>query len=243
MSDVNVSIYRVDRVTSAYARTPGREFKALHARYTRLIATQRFRTAFPRYGEVQLLPGNGGGSYAHYTGHSQGRVISLGSNLCEAVLLHEIAHHVARRHREYGFCTGHGPGFALALLHVVKVAQGLEAERALRHAYKALRIRVYRAGQGRGVLPRVAGEMPERAQEPIAKMLTARDSAATERAAVRAMLSARPEPGKHEVPCGVCGESARLSVHQPYGRKSWDVFAECGGCDLSEWIMVSTLTA
>lgn len=245
MSDIEVTIYRVAPVIQTYARTPSGEFKALHARYTRLIATKRFRDAFPRYGEVALLPGSGGGSYAHFGGHSQGRVITLGQGRSEAILLHEIAHHVAQRHSAYGFCADHGTGFALALLHVVKVAQGAEAERALRHAYASLRIRVYKAGGRRGVLPRVAGAAPERAQKAISKMIAARDAAVAERAALRAMLRSAPDQvGKHPASCAVCGDpGAVLSVTywtRRQGGGTYEVYAECEACGLSEWMRHSS---
>lgn len=192
-----VTIYRVDPLVQTYAKEPSLDFKALQRRYKRLIGGKRFKAAFPRYHrtDVPLVESSRGGSYAHLSGHhSKGCCISLGTNRSEAVLLHEIAHFVEYRHPDvYGRHDGHGPGFAAALLDVVKVAQGAEAEKALRHLYSALRIRVYRSGRVGKV--RAPGDAPEKAQAKIAEIVGFRDKAADRRAKARSMARAAISAG------------------------------------------------
>lgn len=207
---MTVTIYLADEVIERYSKT-GADMAALTRRYKALTGQKRFQAAFPQYGTIALKPGRGGGSWADYGA----REIRLGSNRCEAVLLHEIAHHVARRHAAYGYCGDHGPGFASAFLDVVKVALGAEAERALRHLYRALRIRVYKAGSPKGVLPRAPGDAPERAQSAIAAIVRRRDAGKTERAMLRGLIAAMPDPlatGDHAVDCPGCGGPATLAV-------------------------------
>jgi hypothetical protein len=239
---MTVTIYSVEPVVQAYAKETGRSMTLMGRRYTRLIATKRFRDAFPSYPSVALVQGPGEGSYAYLTGdHSEGRCISLGGNRCEAVLLHEIAHHVAYSHgSRYGREDGHGPGFASALLDVVRVAQGAEAERALRHMYKGLRIRVYRAGSAKGVLPRTAGPAPDKAQAIIDRMLSGRAAEVRERAAVRQMLRRTPNVGTHTQECPICSTpGATLRVSSGYSgrmRLRYGAYAQCGSCDLAEYL-------
>lgn len=208
---MTVTVYNADPVIALYAKT-GDDMPALTRRYKALTAQKRFRAAFPQYGTVTLKPGRGGGSWADFGA----REIRLGSNRHEAVLLHEIAHHVARRHAQYGYCPDHGPGFASAFLDVVKVALGAEAERALRHLYRALRIRVYKPGSPKGVLPRAPGDAPERARAAIERIVSSRSAAKSERAMLRDMIASLPDPtetGKYEMPCPACGQPATLDVH------------------------------
>lgn len=203
-----VNIYRVDGVVQAYAKETGNDFTKLRARYKRLTRTKRFQTAFPRYGDVDLKKGHGGGSYADFGG----REIRLGGNRCESTLLHEIAHHVARRHSEFGYCSDHGPGFASAYLAVVKVAQGAEAERALRHTYKAIGVKVYSPGKKNGVAVRVRGEAPEKAREVVASISGFKKAHATERAYARQAL-AQTVPGESEqtVICPICTSDCKVT--------------------------------
>jgi hypothetical protein len=193
-----VTIYDVDGVVQSYAKEPSIAFPALKRRYKRLIAGKRFKAAFPNYGDIDLVPGRGGGSYAYMSGHhSQGRVITLGDNRSEATLLHEIAHFVEYRHRlAYGKEGVHGPGFAAALLDVVRIAQGAEAERALRHLYSALGIKVHRNGRVGKV--RAPGAAPEKAQAEIDRILGYRAKAADKRARARAMARAAIAEGPLE---------------------------------------------
>jgi hypothetical protein len=193
-----VNIYRVDTVVQQYAKEPSSDFKKLQARYKRIIKSKRFTTAFPRYRDIELKPGRGGGSYADYSQWE----IRLGGNRNEATLLHEIAHFVARRHPEFGYDDDHGPGFASAYLAVVKVTQGAEAEKALKHAYKALRVKVYKAGKKHGVAVRVRGEAPAKAAEAIAKVATSKTREADNRAVIRkALNAARADFDEQFVPC------------------------------------------
>ena len=239
---MTVTIYAVDSVVNVYRKAPSDSVADLTRRYKSLTAQKRFQAAFPRYAgacrAVKFV--NAGGSYADYGK----REIRMGRNRCEATLLHEIAHHVARAHGAYGYCTDHGPGFASAYLDVVKVAQGAEAERALRHLYRALRIRVYKAGSPKGVLPRAPGDAPEKAQAAIASVLKYRAAAKDERAMLRSMIAALPSPvayGNHEMPCPSCAAPTVLSVssfHTSfYGSSSLQYSAWCKaeGCGFSEY--------
>lgn len=231
---MNVRIYWVDRLVQEYAKEPSREFEALTRRYKRLVATKRFRKAFPRYGVRPLVQGHGGGSYAYTRGgHSQGCVISLGSNRSEAVLLHEIAHHVHRTHREvYGPAKeSHGPGFASALLAVVRVAQGEEAKKALRHLYSRMNIKVYRNGKVRQA--HAPGEPPERAVPVIKDILAWRQDGRDSRALARAMYreyivgqETSPGNGRAEFECPECGGTAQVSAYRQTYRRTW-VHVDC----------------
>lgn len=237
-------IYQVDPLVQAYAKEPSESFKALERRYKRLISGKRFQAAFPRYGHHPLVEGNGGGSYAHLSGHhSQGRAISLGSNRDEAVMLHEIAHHVAYNHPQYGPGDDHGPGFCAALLDVVQVAQGAEAEKALRHLYSALRIKVYRNGRVGRV--RAPGDAPEKARPVIEKILGWKQKAADERARARAMVRGRgekitPPEGvyyssiKYAAPCE-CGAVGEV-MESYWTRTTEEWTARCEACGLIETV-------
>lgn len=235
-------VYRVDPLVQTYAKEQSSNFKKLAARYKRLTTGKRFQAAFPRYGNHPLVEGHGMGSYAYMGGgHSNGRAISLGSNRDEAVMLHEIAHHVAYRHAQYGPGDDHGPGFCAALLDVVRVAQGAEAEKALRHLYSALGLKVWR--NGKAVRVRAPGEAPEKAQPVIERIVGRKQKAADERARARAMVRARGEritppegvyysTAKFEAPC-VCGAvgEAYLS-HSTYTTEEW--VARCEACNMFE---------
>lgn len=237
-------IYRVDPLVQTYAKETSSSFKALERRYKRLISGKRFQAAFPRYGTRPLVESNGGGSYAYMGGHhSQGRVISLGSNRDEAVMLHEIAHHVAYAHPQYGRGDDHGPGFCAALLDVVKVAQGAEAERALRHLYSALRIKVYRNGRVGRV--RAPGDAPEKARPVIDRIVSGKQAAAAERARARAMIRGRgekitPPQGvyysttHYDAPCE-CGAVGVVSIAH-YTRTTEEWVARCDACNLTEFV-------
>lgn len=210
-----VNIYRVDSVVQAYAKEPSNGITKLRARHKRLTTSKRFTTAFPRYGQITVTEGRGWGSYADYAD----REIRLGGNASEAVLLHEIAHHVARRHAAYGYCADHGHGFASALLDVVRIAQGAEAERALKHTYKAIGIRVYKAASSKGAAVRVRGEAPEKVAARIAEIAGVKKARAQERAYVRKALEhalAVFEP--QQVPCPIdgCGGDAELEFTHHY---------------------------
>lgn len=238
-------IYRVDPLVQAYAKEPSRQFKALERRYKRLIAGKRFQAAFPRYRNRPLVESRGVGSYAYMGGgHSQGRVIALGWNRSEAVLLHEIAHHVAYLHPQYGPGDDHGPGFCAALLDVVKVAQGAEAEKALRHLYSALGIKVWRNGKAGRV--RAPGDAPEKAQPVIAEILGGKRKAADGRARARAMIRARGEllesaeegvyyvMPRYAAPCE-CGSTGMVfESHRTRTTIRWG--AECDECDFDEFV-------
>lgn len=248
-----VTIYEVDAVIQAYAKETSTGFKKLDARYKRLIRGKRFITAFPNYGtDITLVESHGWGSYAYtHGGHALGRAITLGANRDESTLLHEIAHHVAARHRaRYGIERGHGTGFALALLDVVKVAQGAEAERALRHAYRALGVRVHKAGSKRGVMARAQGEPPERAREVIARIVDRRDRAARERGIARTMVRARGERMHHDAEgwsygfptyattCPLCQGPGRVTAARRT-RTTQEWTAECEPCGVAEVVRLS----
>lgn len=247
MSSVSRKIYRVDPVIQAYAKTPSRRFEDLAKRYKAITTSKRFQSAFPRYGAVSLVKSSGGGSYAYLTGdHSQGRVISLGANRDEAVLLHEIAHFVAYRHGErYGCEEGHGPGFALALLNVVRVCQGAEAEKALRHMYKALGIRVHKAGSKRGVIARTQGDAPERAAAIIADVVGAKERFANKRAMARAMVRERGEGiyrestpsfiDGYKSTCLQCGNQGRVNESRRT-RTQIRWYAQCDACGFGQLV-------
>lgn len=233
-------VYRVDPLVQAYAAEPSTSFKALERRYKRLINGKRFQSAFPRFGQHPLVEGHGGGSYAYIGGgHSGGRAISLGSNRSEAVLLHEIAHHVAYRHSEYGPGDDHGPGFCAALLDVVRVAQGAEAEKALRHLYSALGLKVYRNGRAGRV--RAPGDAPEKARPVIDDIVGRKRAAADERARARAMVRGRGDkldraPGhyttKYVAPCE-CGAIGEV-YESHWTRTTEEWVARCEGCGMFE---------
>lgn len=237
-------IYRVDPLVQTYAKEPSSNFKKLAARYKRLINGKRFQAAFPRYGNHPLVEGNGGGSYAYIGGgHSNGRAISLGSNRDEAVLLHEIAHHVAYRHSQYGPGDDHGPGFCAALLDVVRVAQGAEAEKALRHLYSALGLKVYRNGRVGRV--RAPGDAPEKARPVIEEIVGGKQAAAAERARARAMVRGRgerivPPEGvyyssiKYAAPCE-CGAVGEV-MESYWTRTTEEWTARCEACGLIETV-------
>ena len=234
-------IYRVDPLVQAYAKEGSSNFKKLAARYKRILASKRFQTAFPKYGTHPLVEGHGGGSYAYIGGgHSNGRAISLGSNRSEAVLLHEIAHHVAYRHSQYGPGDDHGPGFCAALLDVVKVCQGAEAEKALRHLYSALGLKVYRNGRAGRV--RAPGDAPEKAQPVIDDIVGRKRKAADERARARAMVRARTESSsldsyrraKYEAPC-VCGAVGEV-YESNRTRTTEEWVARCESCSMFEMV-------
>lgn len=233
-------VYRVDPLVQAYAKEQSRNFKKLAARYKRLTSGKRFQAAFPNYGNHPLVEGHGVGSYAYIGGgHSNGRAISLGTNRDEAVLLHEIAHHVAYRHPQYGPGDDHGPGFCAALLDVVRVAQGAEAEKALRHLYSALGLKVYR--NGRAVRVRAPGEAPEKARPVIDDIVGRKQKAADERARARAMIRARGEElkrpegyytRKYQAPC-VCGGTGEVwESHRTRTTEEW--VANCEACGMFE---------
>lgn len=242
---VNVNIYRVDAIIDLYAKTPS-DYTSLQRRYRALTKGKRFNNAFPRYTQrmIGLEKGSGGGSYAHFYGHYGSRksrdwMISLGSNRSEPVLLHEIAHMVARLHPEYGYCSDHGPGFASALLDVVRVALGAEAERSLKHAYKALGIKVYSPGKRNGVKVRVRGDAPEKAAGKIADIVGFKKAAANERAMARKAVEAAGFPSGRDskVECPICGEECEV-FFQHYmrgGRGKW--FASCDACSLHEMVV------
>ena len=187
-----VNIYRVDDVVQAYAKESSRDFKKLKARHARIIKGKRFQKAFPNYNglwDVNVEEGRGRGSYAVY---AEG-LIKLGGNRSEAVLLHEMAHHINHRHVEFGYGDDHDPGFASAYLALVKVVLGAEAERALRHAYKAIGVKVYKKGKPRGVPVRVRGEAPEKASELIDKMVRTKDGEKEQRAFLRGVVKNLPD--------------------------------------------------
>lgn len=228
-----VNIYRVDPVVQAYAKEQSANINKLQARYKRILKSKRFQTAFPRYRNITLIQGRGGGSYADYRNWE----IRLGGNRSEATLLHEIAHHVARLHSQYGHCEDHGPGFASAYLDVVKVTQGAEAERALKHAYKAIGVKVYKAGKRNGVAVRVRGEAPERVSELIGKVEGWKRGEIENRALIKAAMDRKAadfEEGYIPCPEGGCHGDAKAKFHHYYtrGYKSHISFTveheECG---------------
>ena len=237
-------VYRVDPLVQTYAKEQSSNFKKLAARYKRLTTGKRFQAAFPRYGNHPLVEGHGMGSYAYMGGgHSNGRVISLGSNRDEAVMLHEIAHHVAYRHAQYGPGDDHGPGFCAALLDVVRVAQGAEAEKALRHLYSALGLKVWR--NGKAVRVRAPGEAPEKAQPVIERIVGRKQKAADERARARAMVRARGEritppenvyywATKFEAPCA-CGAVGEV-YESNRTRTTEEWVARCEACNMVEMV-------
>ena len=244
-----VNIYRVDPLVQAYAKETSSDFKKLDARYKRILKSKRFQTAFPKYRNIDLEAGSGGGSYAHFYSHygikkERGWMISLGGNRSEAVLLHEIAHHVARLHPEFGYCRDHGPGFASALLAVVKVTQGAEAERALKHTYKAIGVKVYKKGKRNGVAVRVRGDAPETAQPVIEKIVGWKKGAAENRAFIRAAME--QTPAKYEdqqIPCPSDGcdglADVRFGRYHSTGYRSRIEFTiEHRDCNLLEWTKV-----
>jgi hypothetical protein len=252
MSDITRAIYRVNPIIQAYAKTPSSRFTDLTRRYKAITKSKRFHTAFPNYGTVPLVESTGGGSYAYTQGgHSQGRVITLGGNRCESVLLHEIAHHVAYRHpATYGREDGHGVGFALALLHVVRICQGAEAEKALRHMYRALNIRVHKPGTKRGGFARVQGDAPEKAAVIIANVTDSKERFARERATARTMVRGRgerversPSGGYYtsrtfQSTCPLCGGVGLVSESRR-GRTQSRWYAECEPCQLDEEVTMS----
>ena len=226
-------VYRVDPLVQAYAKEQSRNFKKLAARYKRLTSGKRFQAAFPNYGNHPLVEGHGVGSYAYIGGgHSNGRAISLGTNRDEAVLLHEIAHHVA-----------YGPGYCAALLDVVRVAQGAEAEKALRHLYSALGLKVYR--NGRAIRVRAPGEAPEKARPVIDDITGRKQKAADERARARAMVRARGEKitppegvyysaAKYEAVCE-CGSTGEV-YESNWTRTTEEWVARCEACGMFEMV-------
>jgi len=242
---MTVTIYSADAVLHAYAKSTS-DMPALQRRYKALTAQKRFRDAFPRYGLVTMKAGHGGGSWADF----RAREIRMGSGRSEAVMLHEIAHHVAYRHSQYGWCGDHGPGFASALLDVTRVALGVEAERSVRHLYRALRIRVYKAGSPKGVLPRAPGDAPEKAAPIIASIVKSRDAGKAERAMLRNLIAAMPDQtacGEWDVTCPGCGGTARLSVRfdsgwGSRGKAGLDYSGRCTvdpGCGFHEYHRVA----
>lgn len=219
-----VNIYRVDDVVQAYAKETSTDFKKLKARHARIVKGKRFQKAFPNYQglwDTRVEESRGRGSYARY--HE--RLIKLGSNRSEAVLLHEMAHHINHRHREFGHGDDHDPGFASAYLAVVKVVLGAEAERALRHAYKAIGVKVYKEGKPRGVPVRVRGEAPEKARELIDKMVKVKDGEKEQRAFLRGVVKNLPDEAfwsnmEHAViPCPEkgCDGEAKVEALVYYG--------------------------
>lgn len=232
-----VNIYRVDGIVQAYAKETTSDFKKLQARYKRILRSKRFQAAFPRYRNIELRPGHGWGSYADYGQWN----IRLGGNRSEAVLLHEIAHHVARRHPEFGYCDGHGPGFASAYLAVVKVAQGAEAERALRHTYKAIGVKVYSPTKANGVAVRVRGEAPEKVRALIGEVSGFKKAHANERAYARQAL-AQTEPGVYEqtVICPICTSDCKVvystyRTTRRYHQTQVQYEVRCDDCQLHEF--------
>lgn len=220
---MSVNIYHVDRIIAVYAKHDGSDYAALRRRYTAITKGKRFNAAFPKYGPrgIVLEQGSGGGSYAHFYSHSgplknRSWLISLGANRNEPVMLHEIAHHVARLHPQYGYCADHGPGFASALLDVVRVVLGAEAERSVRHAYKALRIKVYKPGKRNGGAVRAPGQPPAATADIIAAMIERREKAANERALARQVLRAVERPRnwgeRAEADCPACEGTVRVSL-------------------------------
>ena len=244
----NVAIYRVDSVIQHHAKEQSNDFAKLARRYKALTSQKRFNEAFPKYGPrlILLEKGSGGGSYAHFYSHwgskrQRSWLISLGSNRNEAVLLHEMAHHVARLHEQYGNCADHGPGFASALLDVVRIAQGAEAERALKHAYKALRIKVYAPGKPNGVNARVRGEAPDGVREIIDGIVGSKQKVADERALAREALNRLDAlPGEwHQrsigEDCPACGGTYEVSL-SGRTRTQWKYVVVCKSdeCSLFE---------
>lgn len=235
-----VNIYRVDPVVQEYAKEQSTSLTKLQARYKRILKSKRFQAAFPRYRNIELKAGRGGGSYADYREWE----IRLGGNRGEATLLHEITHHVARLHSKYGYCEDHGPGFASAYLDVVKVTQGAEAERALKHAYKAIGVKVYKAGKRNGVAVRVRGEAPERVAELIGKVAGWKRGEIENRALIKAAMDRKPadfEEGYIPCPEQGCHGDAKAQFHHYYttGYRSRISFTvEHEECGLHEYTKV-----
>lgn len=235
-----VNIYRVDPVVQEYAKEQSTNITKLQARYKRILKSKRFQTAFPRYRNIDLKPGRGGGSYADFGAWE----IRLGGNRSEAVLLHEIAHHVSRLHSQYGYHEDHGPGFASALLDVVKVTQGAEAERALKHAYKAIGVKVYKAGKRNGVAVRVRGEAPERVAELIGKVEGWKRGAIENRALIKTAMDRKAadfEEGYIPCPEEGCHGDAKAKFHlhvRSHFRSVVEFTVEHEECGLLEWTKV-----
>ena len=236
-----VNIYRVDPVVQEYAKEQSTSQTKLQARYKRILKSKRFQQAFPRYRNIELKAGRGGGSYANYRDWE----IRLGGNRSEATLLHEITHHVARLHSKYGYCQDHGPGFASAYLDVVKVTQGAEAERALKHAYKAIGVKVYKAGKRNGVAVRVRGEAPERVAELIGKVEGWKRGEIENRALIKKAMDRKAADFEEGcIPCpeqGCHGDAeAKFSSHIGRGWSSHISFeVQHKECGLHEWTKVS----
>lgn len=160
-------IYRVDPMVQTVATNKTRDFKQLQSMYDSFTASPGFQQEFPNYGTIPMKPGFGGRSAAFWRGKE--RWIRIGGNGCEAVVLHEIAHHVNALHRDrYGPKDCHGPGFAAAFLDVVTLYQGERGRIALTAAFAQERIKVWREG-GAVLLP-MPEELPEAVRDVLADM-------------------------------------------------------------------------
>jgi hypothetical protein len=246
------NIYSVAGIVQHHAKEKSTDFTDLTRRYKAIMKSKRFHTAFPNYKprKITLEKGSGGGSYAHfysYSGPLKNRswLISLGTNRNEYVMLHEIAHHVARLHSQYGNCSDHGPGFASAFLDVVRVVLGAEAERSMKYAYKAFRLKVYSPTKPNGVNVRVRGEAPESVKEMIDKILGHKKKNATERAIARQavkQVERLPKGWTEEVTgtdCPACGGqyTVRASGWTRTTEKFW-VRCDSQECGLSELVVM-----
>lgn len=231
-------IYRVDALVQLYAKEQSTSFTKLHARYKRIIKSKRFQAAFPNYDiRIALQQGTGGGSYA-YVDEYPGR-IRLGSNRSEAVLLHEIAHHIEASHSKYGRDRrDHGPGFAAAFVDLVHVTQGPEAARAFKHLLREMRFKIWDCGKCKPVLPRVKGEAPEAARETIASIMgwkkREQERRQSDREKVATMLTQKEWTfvQNHGGPCpGKVQRTATYSIRTRKGRETYRWYTQFGECD------------
>lgn len=231
-------IYRVDALVQLYAKEQSTSFTKLHARYKRIIKSKRFQAAFPKFDtRIALEQGTGGGSYA-YVDDYPGR-IRLGGNRSEAVLLHEIAHHIEASHIKYGRDRrDHGPGFAAAFVDLVHVTQGPEAARAFKHLLREMRFKIWDCGKCKPVLPRVKGEPPEAARETISKIMgwkqAEKDRRADERAKVATMMTQREWSFTETCGHGCDGMVTRTATYMVRSRKGRETvrwYTTGGRCD------------
>ena len=245
-----VNIYRVDDVVQAYAKETSTDFKKLKARHARIVKGKRFQKAFPNYQglwDMRVEESRGRGSYARY----DARLIKLGGNRSEAVLLHEMAHHINHRHAEFGYGDDHDPGFASAYAAVVRVVLGAEAERALLHAYAAIGVKVYSKVQRKGVDVLTEGEVPERARELIDKMVKTKDGEKEQRAFLRGVVKNLPDEVfwsnmEHAImPCPEkgCDGEAKVEAYVYFGgppmRRRVQFELQHEACGLHEYLEMS----
>ena len=223
---MSVKIYEVGKAIQGHTKYKGKDFKELAKRHEAILKGKRFQAAFPKYAasQVRLELGNGSGSYSYI----RQRLIRLGANRDEYVLLHEMAHHIAVQ--QYGDTGSHGVEYATALLAVVKVVLGSAAATDLKYAYAALGIKVLGSNGKPRKVSKPAGVSAELVDH-YAKV----SGEARQRVWIRKVVKQIEAGQQPEMDCPKCDGIIRLEVdYIDRYRKHWRVVVR-GTCACGHW--------